>query len=413
MNKALLTIGLTFAFGGVAIAQTNEAEMRQIDRLQWVLEWQDCSFINAQNAICDRENPQENAISITATDGKETYLYMGSEVVFPDYGNSFSINLSGTDAAEGEYELFIPESYVLLYPGRIPNPAQTLTLTISDAPSEITYPVKISDLSGNSFEIYWENATSLEAGITQGAYIENIETGDRYDMLFLKGVEFSKANLRISGRYLYANITNNYPDLPDGTYSLYLPADYVKFNGTEKGNEVVDDYEFTYVAPWSEGKVETEGPTEEGIITITWTQASDISINEDYKGDGWGMAGITIYDGADEQLDVPYPTNVTVSENILTISLKGLDIMSGNCQLVVPEGYLFVTVKDETNLTTGVTYRFEYDNPESAVATLDSDRGRYTIVSLSGRTVLDTKDPSEADALPRGIYIVNGKKIIR
>lgn len=357
---AILVVLLSFISAFQAKAEDEIAVITHIEALQWKLTWEDYRGVNPMNVILD--NPEYMAY-LTDDEGNKTWLYYKKEVVFPEYGNYFTINLESLDLAEGEYELTIPAAYIQFVPGNAPNVEQFFDIIVGEEP-ESDFPVVISGLNDNTFDIYWENVTALSPGDTTGAFIVNVQTQEKYDMAFLQGENYSSANIRISSAFLKVNITNNYPDLPDGKYEFYLPAGYVTFNGTGRGNEAIEGYELNYVAPWSEGPVAVDGPDEDGLITMTWENASEARYNPDYKGDGFGTTGISVYDGKDIQVAIPYPTNITSEGNVVTIHLNGLGLASGQCQMVVPEDCIIITVEGEEGLTNGFVYRFDYVNPD-------------------------------------------------
>lgn len=360
-----------------AAAQNDVASISRIADMQWKVEWNSAASINPLNAILDDVNPVYRVI-LAGNGGEETYLYYQKEIIFPTYGNYFTVNLEKLDLPEGEYDLTVPAGYVALVPGIVPNSTQYLTLTVGGM-EEISHKPYYSPVEGSVFNIYWENVTSLAPGDTSGAYIENLSTGEKYDMHYLKGTEYSKANLRIEGDCLRVTLTANYPDLPDGIYRLYLPAGYVKFNGSEIGNDAIDGYEFSYTAPWTEGPVEINGPSEDGLITLEWENASAVEYNEDYAGDGWGTIGVCIYDGADVKAEVPYPSNISFSGNVMTIDINDIWLATGQCQLVVPDGCIYVTVNGVTNLSNGMAYRFMYVNPDEPDVPDEPEYPVYTV----------------------------------
>ena len=53
-------------------------------------------------------------------------------------------------------------------------------------------------------------------------------------------------------------------------------------------------------------------------------------------------------------------------------------------------------------------YSCDFNSGVEAVAA----DGRYVVTSLSGIVVLDTTNAADLDNLPRGIYIIGGKKVI-
>ena len=508
------------------------AVIKQIEPLQWTVTWEDFDFVDALDSEYD-----QNYAYLTDSKGAKTILHAnlhGLEnptIIFPESGNYFTVNLEGLGLAEGTYELTIPAGYVnlgLFGVSKEPNPVQNFSITVGDTP-DISYTVQISSIQDNYFDISWDNVTALAEGTTTGAYIEDVATGKKYEMLFLEDFNYTKANLRIyNGNALRVNVTNNYPQLPSGTYKFYLPANYVKFNGTETGNEAIEGYEFDYEKPWSEGRVEFNGPSADNKVTLTWVDASEILYDTEFTGYDDTVTGVTIYDSFSIPVAVPYDTNITIDGNVMTVDLNGLGLVDGECSILVPEGFLFVTVDDVTDYNDSVTFKFTYgdenDDPDTpelykgeaewSVATGDtleegelvevgwgdfelafvedvepasiynpttgilyleygtdvylsedktkivvsldnmpmgifrinipegcvefevdgvkylnqstsmdnvtngiegiiSDGGHTRVVNLNGVVVLDTENASDLETLPAGIYIVNGKKVVK
>ena len=369
--SALLSVPAMFAGNASAPAKdatqdiSYDATITQIDPLKWKVIWKDWTSISARDSEYD-----QNYATLTDAKGKTTILHANLHgatkynVIFPDYANYFTLDLEGLGLADGTYTLNIPEGYVDLITfgvGTYPNGAQEFHLTIGDIP-EIEYTPRFTDFVDNYFDVTWENVVQLNEGITTGSYIKNIETGEKYAMEFLEGDLFSKANIRIyNDNALRVNITNNYPTLPPGTYRFYLPANYVTFNGSSTGNMAIDNYEFTYVRSWNEGNVEFNGPSEDNKITLKWVDASEIRYNTNYPGDGEKIKGVTIFDGAGSQIDVSYEKNITICGNRMTIDLNDLNLTPGECNVLVPDDSLWVTVDGDTQLTFGVSFMFNYD----------------------------------------------------
>lgn len=363
--------GLFIGFSGIT-AYAQYAEITKIDSYQWKVTWEDADWVNPLNVILD--NPDYMASVMTLDEERLAYLYYDKQVTFPSTGNYLTVNIGSLGLDAGDYLLYIPEGYVSLNPQQTSNAEQYFEISLGGS-VDLSYPVIFSEISDNTFQISWENVTSLQPGDTTGAYMVNVGTDERYELYYLQGQMYSQANLRISGEYLNVNLTNNYPDLPDGTYKLYIPAGYVKFNGTEKTNDAIEGYEFVYVAPWTEGPVEAEGPTEDNLLVVTWLDATEVVYNTNYKGDGFGVSGISIYDSESVPISVEYPQNISFEENVMIIDLNGIEGMTyGDCQLVVPEGVIYVTVNGVTGLTAGVVYRFRYEDSDRPI---DPDLPEY------------------------------------
>lgn len=346
-----------------------DATITQIAPLQWKVEWTAYSFISQT----DTDYFDNNAY-ITDSKGVTTELYANLHgdhenpaIIFPETGNYFTVNLGGLNLAEGTYTLTFPEGYVELGAERTLSIAQIFTIEVGKAP-EVSYTVHFTEIEDNTFDIYWDNVTSLTPANTTGAYMRNVMTNKEYELYFLEGDLYSKCNIRIyNNNSLRVNVRNNYPDLPTGFYELYIPANYVKFNGTDNSNEAIDAHEFIYTAPWSEGEIEFDALLSENKLVLTWLNATEIAYNTDYKGDGQGILGITIFDSSDTYVNVEYPDDITIDGNKLTINIAGIQLKNGQCTLMVPEDCLLITVGGITDYTFGSSFRFEYggnDEPE-------------------------------------------------
>ena len=264
-----------------------------------------------------------------------------------------------------------------------------------------------SEVTDNTFRISWEGVNSLEEGNTTGAYIVNMATEERYDMYFLEDYMYSKANLRISGKYIVVNLTNNYPDLPGGKYQLYIPAGYVKFDGTEETNAAIDGYEFSYKVAWSDGPVVFAGPTDDGVITAIWTDATKVEYNEDFVADYFNPGVFISQDGT--TVEVPYPDNISFAGNVMSIDLNRLSLKSGECRLNIPLAYVTVEIDGETGTNTAeLSYDFTYvrpDEPGSGLSIPQAEGNDVRIYDLQGRRI---KNPAKGSLT---IRIENGKAV--
>lgn len=505
----------------------SNAVITQIEDLQWKVEWPAYKFISQT----DTDYTDNNAF-LTDTKGNITYLYsnlhgnQNPSILFPtEYGNYFTVNLEGLNLADGMYELTIPEGYVELGSERLPSDIQYFDIEVGVS-ADVENPVSFSEVEGNYFDISWENVTTLAPGVTEGAYIRSVSTNEEYTMYYLVDDLYSKCNLRIyNGNKLRVSFTNNYPELPSGLYELYVPAGYVKFNGTDKTNEAIEGHMFAYSRPWSEGEIEFNALLDEKKLTLTWVDATEIAWNDEYEGDGHQIQGLTIFTG-DVQINLEYNVDFTINGNTLTIDLTDMPLDEGQCTLLVPEDCIWVTVDGTTDLTYGTAFYFNngnndnpdvpqlydgpatwshktgdfaldtnivevgwkgyelsfVDNPEKlsvhslstgvidlnygSEVTLSADKtkilinlsmlpmeeyrinvpeacvyinvdgkiylntgtsmdgitasveaierdGEYTVVNVHGVTVLRTANASDLNQLPRGLYIVNGKKVMK
>lgn len=346
--------------GFQSLAQNNddldaEAVIRQVAPLRWNVVWEDYTFVNPGYCIYDETDPEFRAFLVNSDD-EQIPLYYQQQIEFPLYGNYFTVILEGMDLPDGNYELNIPEYYVDMVPGRVPNVHQYLPIEIGGN-QDIPFEVNIKPLEGNYFDISWSGVTSLQEADTTGAYMINQETDARFDLYYLEDFMFSEANLRIEGNILRVNITNRYPDLPGGVYKFYLPEGYVYFNGTDVTNQAIDGYEFTYDAPFDEGPVECNGPDDAGLITVTWTSATALSFNEDWKDDGY-IFGPTLFYGNEGNMSTIPASKLSISGTTLIVDISYLANLKGSCRLLIPDSYLCVTNGGVSDFSYEVYYDF-------------------------------------------------------
>lgn len=374
--------GYTASAQGEILFYDGEIEVEQIEDLQWKI-----TFVGA-NSVSFRDQYDYDQATGGPLEGRtayvenydteeRTYIYedvydTSKQIYRPAWGNSIVVNLGNLKPAlpDGDYILNIPETYLRLtrtgWGGDRFNEEFETIITIGDKVS-LEHEVSFTSTDGNNYsDITWTNVVHMEPGNTTGAYMINKETSQRYELQYLKDYEFSKANFRIIDNvYLRLNLTNNYPNLPDGTYLIYIPANYVLFNGGTTGNDAVEGYELKYSGPWMEGPVEVNGPDANGVFTVNWVSAESISFNPSFSGDPYsGINGVVIQD-LNEVVNFPISTDaMSIDGTTLTISMEGIVLYndeSGNrYRLYVPEEYLLIkNAKGEWG-TDGVYYLFNY-----------------------------------------------------
>lgn len=356
------------AFNASAQSSTEDfetaADVKQIAPLQWTLTWTDYLYAEPMWYVSQYPSPDYLAFVTNLSTNQKEILKYGTQIIRTDFSNYITVRLDGMNLPDGKYEIFIPEGYLNLVPGGgLPyetNVAQYVEIEIGSGQTFEYEPYL--DVLDNVVDIYWQNVTQITPANTNGAYITNVRSGQKYEMYYLKDYEFTKANLRSMGEFLRMNITNNYPTLPEGTYRLFLPADYVYFNGTKTGNAEINDLTFDFRQAWNEGQVVFNGPVD-NKITATWVQATEVTFNEDYTGDGFLYGkGFGIYDGDDNFIMVSYPSRISCSGNVVTVDISGLNVVNGDVRLVIPDDSMWITVNGVTDLTFGQIYDFVYND---------------------------------------------------
>lgn len=104
------------------------------------------------------------------------------------------------------------------------------------------------------------------------------------------------------------------------------------------------------------------------------------------------------------------PSNFTLSATTLPAHGGSFDLTFLTDLEGVHEAYVELKAEGAPTLFIPLAYNAK---ASSAIDSVDSDAdGRFTVYNASGIRVLVTSDPAEINALPAGLYIVNGKKHI-
>ncbi|MBQ8450675.1 MAG: chitobiase/beta-hexosaminidase C-terminal domain-containing protein [Bacteroidaceae bacterium] len=82
---------------------------------------------------------------------------------------------------------------------------------------------------------------------------------------------------------------------------------------------------------------------------------------------------------------------------------------NGNYILEVPAGYF---VDSNGRSLDGITLKYTVKNDGTGIDDVEAAANGYTVYSLQGVKVMETTDASRLNALPAGVYIVNGTKVL-
>ena len=116
-----------------------------------------------------------------------------------------------------------------------------------------------------------------------------------------------------------------------------------------------------------------------------------------------------IYEPTYKSEDLEFGKDVQIKDgNLLVINMGAL--ASGEYELLIPEGLLIVTDGDTKYICPDIWLEYEVDNSgtPSAVVNINAEGKDFEAYSLQG-VRLKAKSATE---LARGIYVVNGKKVV-
>lgn len=104
---------------------------------------------------------------------------------------------------------------------------------------------------------------------------------------------------------------------------------------------------------------------------------------------------------------------VSISDNNeLLIDLSSFG--SGDYELVIPEGFVAITEDGEKYLSPDIWLEYTIENNGQGSGITEIKNADYfTVYDMQGRRVLDGASRNAFGNLPEGIYIVNGKKVVK
>lgn len=211
------------------------------------------------------------------------------------------------------------------------------------------------------------------------------------------------------------------------TYEVYIPAGIVTLtdaDGNKSPNGVVeysfvlrssDAYELPApVATPIEGKVE-----QLSTVMLTWAGSIGgydlLNLNPDCTDHVEVLVdGVACNDFA-VSLDWSSEEAITDGAEGDTFIVTFEPALADDCEveIVVPAGYLMVSDIDKGSYYNElVTLKYTVETDDSGVAAIVGNGNSYKVVSLQGATLLETADPAKLNGLAKGIYIINGKKVL-
>lgn len=193
-------------------------------------------------------------------------------------------------------------------------------------------------------------------------------------------------------------------DFQGNTITISLPEGIVK----NKKNEINPSQEFVFHIM----------PTYTGYTVTPETGATlndNLTIKIQFGGNAlkYNQAEVraVAYDPEYKDIPLSFGEKVKITENNeIEVDLSSLD--SGYYELIIPEGYVFVTSNGEDYLSPDIWLEYTIKEKDSGIQSLETNSSS-SIYTVSGIKVRNNNKGNEEDKLPNGLYIINGKKIIR
>ena len=202
--------------------------------------------------------------------------------------------------------------------------------------------------------------------------------------------------------------------LPRGKCTITIPAGIVKneagnlnpqqvlvfnlYNSSDPGVVTPEDMDWDNWVPFEYSASELSD------VTVTWEDATSVVAT--------GSGEITLGENTWFPSTEPTPLTglVKISGNSIHIDLSGAEV--GEWIVSIPEGYVVID-NEMINCAQDITYNIISKGDNSAVTGIDADEtGMYRVYNLKGVNVLNTTDANDLRGLDRGIYVVNGKKVV-
>lgn len=152
------------------------------------------------------------------------------------------------------------------------------------------------------------------------------------------------------------------------------------------------------------------GDVEElALITLEW-EGYDLKLNSECEESVTMTLNGEI---AEQEIIITVTGDSTMPEydgNILSISFGEEILEEGNYEITLPTGLVILGNEEYTLMSQEVVLSYTILT-NTNVETLAVD-GKFEVYSLSGRKVFTTTDVNDIKSLDRGIYVINGKKVM-
>lgn len=356
--------------------------------------------------------------------------------------------------APGIYLLDLTEGYIKL--GNDINEEQTYNFTIlpgEPAPGYFAKALPSEKDWFDAFAVAWGTKVTEPYEISSPYAKYDVNSGKyaftREGINKIKVTENGKEDIYILAvtieEYQLDEHTKNYPSAQltvtlDGfqfnvgsTYALHIPAGIVEIT-TPKGTVTNDEVNFSFKL---KGQQKFQLPKAD-VSPAEGTVNSLKNVEITWPGTIGGYDLLNINQEGTEKITVTYDetelndftvTTVWSSEDAETPGADG-DIMviefdkeqtaNGSYLINIPADFVYVSDIDQGTLSNpqfAILYTVDYkggDEPgdEDAVEVIFAADGRFKVVNLQGVVVLDTDNAADLMKLSKGVYVINGKKVL-
>lgn len=215
----------------------------------------------------------------------------------------------------------------------------------------------------------------------------------------------------------FFDVISQFETRPTGTYSLNIPANMVK--NSEGAINPNQSFEVIYLHSADEVEItppsyDFEDPnwpmydydaSELADVIVFWPQGTL------GRGDETAKITATSKTSNDMVLEYGKEVNIVTTEDDSSLRINLSALAPGYWTVIIPTGYVVVGgeyINDEIF----IDYHIVNGNT-NGVTTIPTDAaGSYKVYDLNGVNVLNTASEADVKALPAGLYIINGAKVI-
>lgn len=361
--------------------------------------------VMAAGATTLEENETRSKIQIAKGDESVCIVSVSSQE-----GNTVVLKAATKIVEAGEYTLIIPKGYFLI-DGVMTEEEYSYTYYVSgEDDKEFKLPTMnpeegfVEDFS--MFTMTWENATSVTvenavmigaAGISLYSVVGETET---------KVVDY--VGMPASDNAVMLNSLSTITAEP-GEYKLVVPAGLITVDGVVNEHmeffyQYLPPVEFELTLSTAEDGVVSDGGSVHSVaeFTITFDPCEEsLALNPDCTGNialwtaGYPETMIGYFEVAIEGLTAK-----------LSLTVKADEVEDGKYTILIPEDFFLV----DGELCGGQS--FALDLTKSGIYGIEADARELNVYNMDGILVLRNAKAADLKTLQKGIYIVNGKKIL-
>lgn len=334
-----------------------------------------------------------------------------------DWGEQ-NIGSDGMSWVTGEYTITIPADLVKLQDDDATNPGCDIEInvmvesyrqgSVSPAPGETYLPAELGEVKVVWKENDSENAEAYSLSVGEGyiTYYNHSDAETSVDGGSAVAVYYlGEENIKFNEKELLLDLSGI---TEPGEYVFTIPSSYVILNGDMLGVETTFTYIISTLPTLSNATQITPAKTDDTMLVFSFDTPVSLS-NEGFsalffvnsylgqEGDIIPADAIALYDN--ENLEGALTSGQYVSIDLAQF-MSSIETESV-IYVTVPAG-MFVAENGAINVEQ--TFQFMYEGNTDAINVINTESVKNQVYNLQGVRV-------DANNLPAGIYIINGKKV--